>query len=214
MGSPSGPSQQSTAGARPRSGPGLAANARGPRPWTPLEWGLSPGGWPAQPLPSQGRDHAPTPRGAARGHGAGDAAPSLARTPGPPRTLHAAAAGLQHAGIHARPRLRRELVARQVGVVGRADEVVAERPRHVLVHGVVARVEDVPGRAPRVVREACGGSVRGGSARGPAPLRAPRGTRGAPSRPPRRSGTEATPPHRRCPAPPSACSPGRARTAR
>lgn len=89
--------------------------------------------------------------------------------PRPGRTLHAAAAGLQHAGVHARPRLRRELVAREVGVVGRADEVVAERPRHVLVHVVVARVEDVPGRAPRVVREACGGPVRGGSARGPVP---------------------------------------------
>lgn len=175
---------------------------------------------PSQLLPRRGRDHARDPRGP-------QTRPTARPGPRPGRTLHAAAAGLQHAGVHARPRLRRELVAREVGVVGRADEVVAERPRHVLVHVVVARVEDVPGRAPCVVREACGGPVRGGSARGPAlgsgptsglrsgpPAPMPRGTRRVLSGPPQHSGAEATPTHRRCPAPPYSCSLGRARTVR
>lgn len=77
----------------------------------------------------------------------------------PPLTLHAAAAGLQDPGVHVHSRLGHELVAHEVGVVGRGDEIVAERPRHVLVHAVVLRVEDVTSRAPRVVGEACRGSM-------------------------------------------------------
>lgn len=71
-------------------------------------------------------------------------------------TLHTAAAGLQDPGIHVCPRLGRELVAREVGVVRRGDEVMAQRLGHILVHAAVLRVEDVTGRAPCVVGEACG----------------------------------------------------------
>lgn len=70
-------------------------------------------------------------------------------------TLHTAAAGLQNPGIHVYPRLGHELVTHEVGVVGRGDEVVTQRLCHVLVHSVVLRVEDVTGRAPRVVGKAC-----------------------------------------------------------
>ena len=86
-------------------------------------------------------------------------------------TLHAAAAGLQDPGVRVRPRLGRELVAHEVGVVRRGDEVVAQRPRHVLVYAAVLRVEDVARGAPSVVGEACWGSTVG--ARGSAPCASP-----------------------------------------
>ena len=69
-------------------------------------------------------------------------------------TLHTAAAGLQHPGVHVHPGLGHQLVPHQVGVVGRGDEVVAERLLHVLQHAVVLRVEDVPRRAAHVVSNA------------------------------------------------------------
>lgn len=70
-------------------------------------------------------------------------------------TLHTAAAGLQDPGIHVHPRLGHELVTHEVGVVGRGDEVVTQRLRHVLMHAVVLRVEDVTGGAPGIVGKAC-----------------------------------------------------------
>lgn len=70
-----------------------------------------------------------------------------------PQTFHAAAAGLQHPGVHVEAGLGHELVPHQVGVVGRGDEVVAERLRHVLGHHVVLWVEDVPRRAAHVAGE-------------------------------------------------------------
>lgn len=96
-----------------------------------------------------------------RSRGAGSRSPAL--------TLHAAAAGLQDPGVHIRPRLGHELVAHEVGVVRRGDEVVAQRPCHVLVHAVVLRVEDVTSGAPRVVGEACGEEC-GGATRGLDPV--------------------------------------------
>ena len=71
-------------------------------------------------------------------------------------TFHAAAARLQHPGVHVHPGLGHELVPHQVGVVGGGDEVVAEGPVHVLVHLVVLGTEDVPRRAAHVVGEALG----------------------------------------------------------
>lgn len=79
----------------------------------------------------------------------------------PPRTLHATAAGLQDPGVHVHPRLGHELVAHEVGVVGRGDKVVAQWPGHVLVHTMVLRVEDVAGRTPSIVGETCVGSAVG-----------------------------------------------------
>lgn len=58
-------------------------------------------------------------------------------------TLHAAAAGLQHPGVHVGLGVGQELVSGQVRVVRGGDEVVAKRLVHVLVHLVVQRVENV-----------------------------------------------------------------------
>lgn len=58
-------------------------------------------------------------------------------------TFHAAAAGLQHPGIHVSLGVREKLVSGQVRVVGGGDEVVGQRLIHVLIHVVVQRVEDV-----------------------------------------------------------------------
>lgn len=69
----------------------------------------------------------------------------------PHTTFHTAAAGLQHPGVHVHPGLGHELVAHQVGVVRGGDEVVAQWLGHVLVHGVVFWVENVPGRTAHVV---------------------------------------------------------------
>ena len=59
--------------------------------------------------------------------------------------LDAAAPLQQHTLVHARVRRRRELAARQVGVVRALDEVVGERLRHRLADGRVRRVEEVVG---------------------------------------------------------------------
>ena len=69
------------------------------------------------------------------------------------QTFHAAAAGLQHPGVHVHPGLGHELVSHQVGVVGGSDEVAPQRLSHVLVHIVVFWVEDVPSRTAQVVGE-------------------------------------------------------------
>jgi len=58
-------------------------------------------------------------------------------------TLHAAAAGLQHPGVHVGLGVREKLVSGQVCVMRRGDEVVRERLLHVLIHLMVQRVENV-----------------------------------------------------------------------
>lgn len=58
-------------------------------------------------------------------------------------TFYAAAAGLQHPGIHVSLGVGEELVSGQVRVVRGGDEVVAQRLLHVLIHLVVQRVENV-----------------------------------------------------------------------
>lgn len=70
-------------------------------------------------------------------------------------TLHAAAAGLQHPGVHVGLWVGQQLVSSQVRVVRGGDEVVAKRLVHVLVHLVVQRVENVTGRASHETRETC-----------------------------------------------------------
>lgn len=70
-------------------------------------------------------------------------------------TLHAAAAGLQHPGVHVGLGVGQELVSGQVRVVGGGDEVVAKRLVHVLVHLVVQRVENVTRWASHETCETC-----------------------------------------------------------
>lgn len=66
-------------------------------------------------------------------------------------TLHTATASLENIGIHFHSRLRQQLVACQIGVVWRSNKVVTQRLRHVLVHLVVLRVEDVSCRTSHEV---------------------------------------------------------------
>lgn len=68
-------------------------------------------------------------------------------------TLHTATACLQNVGVHFHSRLREQLVSCQVGVVRRGDEVIIQRQRHVLVHLVVLRVEDITCGTPHEVGE-------------------------------------------------------------
>lgn len=68
-------------------------------------------------------------------------------------TLHTATASLENIGVHFDSRLRQQLVSCQVGVVRCGDEVVTQRLRHVLVHLVVIRVEDITCRTSHVVGE-------------------------------------------------------------
>ena len=68
-------------------------------------------------------------------------------------TLHTATTSLDNIGIHFHSRLRQQLVSSQVGVVRCGNEVVTQRLRHVLVHLVVFRVEDITCRTSHVVGE-------------------------------------------------------------
>lgn len=68
-------------------------------------------------------------------------------------TFYTAAAGLQHPGVHVGLGVGEELVAGQVRVVRRGDEVVAQGLLHVLIHLVVQRVEDVTRWAAHEIRE-------------------------------------------------------------
>lgn len=66
-------------------------------------------------------------------------------------TFHTATACLKNIGVHFHSGLREQLVSCQVGVVRGGNEVVIQRLRHVLVHLIVLRVEDVTCRTPHEV---------------------------------------------------------------
>lgn len=58
-------------------------------------------------------------------------------------TLHAAAARLEHPGVHVGLGVGEKLVSSQICVVRGSDEVVTQRLLHVLIHLMVQRVENV-----------------------------------------------------------------------
>lgn len=62
-------------------------------------------------------------------------------------TFYTAAARLQHPGVHVGLGVGEELVSGQVGVVGRSDEIIAQRLLHVLIYLMVQRVKNVTRRA-------------------------------------------------------------------
>lgn len=70
-------------------------------------------------------------------------------------TLHTSTAGLQDPRVHVHPRLRHQLISRQVRVMRRGYEVIIQRLCHVLIHLVVFRVEDVSSRTPHVIGKTC-----------------------------------------------------------
>lgn len=70
-------------------------------------------------------------------------------------TFHAAAARLQHPGVHVRFGVGEKLVSSQVGVMRGGNEVVTQRLVHVLIDLMVQRVENVTGWAAHETGETC-----------------------------------------------------------
>lgn len=67
-------------------------------------------------------------------------------------TFYAAAAGLQHPGVHVGFGMGEKLIPSQVRVMRRGDEVVTQRLIHVLIYLMVRGVENV---TRRTAHEAC-----------------------------------------------------------